>query len=103
VLAVRQVADGRRYVHPRLGADLLATDAEKSGRPVGPGGELSARETDVLRLLAQGYTNAQAAEKLSASVRTIETHRAHIQQKLGIRTRAELVRAARESGLLAGP
>ena len=100
VLAVRQVAEGRRYVHPRLGADLLTPDAGESDRPAGPGGELSERETDVLRLLAQGYTNAQAAAELYVSVRTIETHRAHVQQKLGLRTRAELVRAAREAGLL---
>lgn len=102
VLAVRQVAIGQRYVHPRLGADLLTAADEADDRPGGPGGELSDREIEVLRLLAQGYTNAQAADTLFVSVRTIETHRAHVQQKLGVSTRAELVRAARESGLLDG-
>ena len=98
VLAVRRVAAGDRYVHPSLGAALVANDNRPSAS--GPGGALSGRETEVLRLIAQGYTNAQAAQELFVSVRTIETHRAHIQQKLGVRSRAELVRAAREAGLL---
>lgn len=100
VLAVRQVADGRRYVHPRLGADLLAQATGEPGRPSGPGGELSDRELDVLRLIARGYTNAQMADELHVSIRTIETHRAHIQQKLGVRTRSELVDAANAAHLL---
>lgn len=100
VLAVREVADGRRYVHPRLGADLLAQATNEPGRPSGPGGELSDRELDVLRLIARGYTNAQMADELHVSVRTIETHRAHIQQKLGVRTRSELVDAANAAHLL---
>jgi two-component system response regulator NreC len=103
VLAVRQVATGDRYVHPRLGAALLETADGDPTRLSGPGGELSEREQEVLRLIAQGYTNAQTADALIVSIRTIETHRAHIQQKLGLRTRAELVRAAREAGLLGEP
>jgi len=103
VLAVRQVAAGARYVHPRLGAALLDTPAGELTRIGGPGGELSEREQEVLRLIAQGYTNAQAADSLIVSIRTIETHRAHIQQKLGLHTRAELVRAARGAGLLDEP
>ena len=54
----------------------------------------------MLRLIALGLTNAEIAERLYVSVRTVETHRAHIQQKLDIRSRAELVRFARETGLL---
>lgn len=100
VLAVRHVASGEQYVHPRLGAALVANENRPGAS--GPGGMLSDREGEVLRLIAQGYTNAQAAEELFVSVRTIETHRAHIQQKLGVRSRAELVRAAREAGLLDG-
>ena len=97
--AVRQVASGSRYVHPRLGAELL--DASGSGDTVGgPGGRLSAREVDVLTLLAQGFTNSQVADRLYVSVRTIETHRAHIQQKLGIKGRSGLVRFALETGLI---
>ena len=77
----------------RLGA-RLAAEAE-------PGkGDLSERETDVLRLIALGHTNAEIAEKLFISVRTVETHRAHIQQKLGASSRAELVSNALSRGLI---
>jgi two-component system, NarL family, response regulator NreC len=98
VLAIRQVASGEEYVHPRLGAALLNPSA--AGRAAGPGGELSEREVEVLHLLALGHTNAEIATELYVSVRTVETHRAHIQQKLGIKARADLVRYALERGLL---
>ena len=101
VEAVRQVAAGRQYVHPVLGAALLAPDLGYP-RPHGPGGDLSERETIVLRCVALGLTNPEIAAQLFVSVRTVETHRAHIQQKLDIRTRAELVRFARDAGLLEG-
>lgn len=100
VQAVRQVGAGKQYVHPTLGAALLATDAATT-RPAGPGGELSEREVEVLGLIAVGLTNAEIAERIFVSVRTVETHRAHIHQKLNVRTRAELVRIAREAGVLA--
>jgi two-component system, NarL family, response regulator NreC len=99
VLAVRTVAAGRQYVHPTLGAQLLAP-AGAGPQLRGPGGELSEREIDVLRLVALGRTNAAIAEELYISVRTVETHRAHITQKLGARSRAELVDAARRAGIL---
>lgn len=99
VQAVRQVAAGKQYVHPSLGAALLAPDAA-TARPAGPGGELSEREVEVLTLIANGLTNAEIAERLFVSVRTVETHRAHIHQKLNVRTRAEIVRVAREAGIL---
>jgi two-component system response regulator NreC len=99
VQAVRTVAGGGQYVHPSLGAALLAPETA-GARLGGPGGELSEREVDVLRLVALGLTNAEIAEQLFVSVRTVETHRSHIHQKLGIRSRAELVRLAREAGLL---
>jgi two-component system response regulator NreC len=99
VQAVRQVAKGRQYVHPTLGAALLAPDAA-TARPAGPGGELSEREVEILGFIANGLTNAEIAKQLYVSVRTVETHRAHIHQKLDVRTRAELVRIAREAGLL---
>lgn len=98
VLAIREVASGREYVHPRLGAALLSPVA--AGRVAGPGGELSEREVEVLRLVALGHTNAEIAGELYVSVRTVETHRAHVQQKLGIKARADLVHYAREHGLL---
>jgi two-component system, NarL family, response regulator NreC len=99
VLAVHQVAAGEEYVHPRLGAALLGSGTD-GPRAAGPGGELSDRELAVLRLVALGYTNAEIAAELYVSVRTVETHRAHVQQKLGIKARAELVRYARDQGLL---
>ena len=99
VQAIRQVAAGRQYVHPSLGAALLAPDAQPP-RLGGPGGDLSDRELEVLSLIALGLTNAEIAERLYVSVRTVETHRAHIHQKLNVRSRAELVRLARDAGLL---
>lgn len=93
--AVRRAAVGETYLNPRLGARLAS--APKSGRP----DELSEREVDVLRLIALGHTNAEIAEQLSLSVRTVETHRAHIQQKLRLSSRAELVRYVFDQGLLA--
>lgn len=100
VLAIRRVASGGEFVDPSLGAALLAPGAGPTPRPGGPGGDLSQRELDTLRLVGLGYTNAQIAERLCVSVRTVETHRAHLQQKLGLRTRADLVTYARQHGLL---
>jgi len=94
--AVRRVAEGGTYLNPALGARLATTPE----RPSGPPGDLSGREAQVLRLIALGHTNAEIAEQLFLSVRTVETHRAHIQQKLGRSTRAELVRYALDKGLL---
>jgi two-component system response regulator NreC len=95
VEAVRRVAAGATYLHPRLGA-MLATAPE----PAGPPDDLTQREVDVLRLIALGHTSAEIAQELFLSVRTIETHRAHIQHKLGRSTRAELVRYALDRGLV---
>lgn len=93
--AVHRAAVGETYLNPRLGARLASSP--ESGRP----DELSEREVDVLRLIALGHTNAEIAEQLSLSVRTVETHRAHIQQKLRLSSRAELVRYVFDHGLLA--
>jgi two-component system, NarL family, response regulator NreC len=88
VQAVRSAAAGQTYLQPALGARMAAEpDAE-------PADALSPREREVLRLIALGHTNAEIAEQLFLSIRTVETHRAHIQQKLGISGRAELVRYA---------
>jgi two-component system, NarL family, response regulator NreC len=94
VEAVRRAAAGESYLNPRLGARIA------SEPPPGPPGGLSERETDVLRLIALGHTNAEIGEQLYLSVRTVETHRAHIQQKLGLSTRAELVGYALDQGLI---
>jgi two-component system response regulator NreC len=98
VQAVREVAAGGRYVHPELGARLVAAETEQLRRAEED--PLSEREGEVLRLLALGHTNQEIAKQLYISVRTAETHRAHIMQKLRLSTRAELVRYALEHGLL---
>jgi DNA-binding NarL/FixJ family response regulator len=98
VQAIREVAAGRRYVHPLLGARLAAAEAAAERRAqVDP---LSEREHEVLRLLALGHTNQEIAKILYISIRTAETHRARIMQKLGLKSRAEIVRYALESGVL---
>lgn len=93
--AVRRVAAGGTYLNPALGAALASAP-----EPEGPPDDLTDREVEVLRLIAFGHTNAEIAEQLYLSVRTVETHRAHIQQKLNRSTRAELVRYALEHGLV---
>jgi two-component system response regulator NreC len=93
--AIRLAAAGDTYLNPRLGAQIAAAlPAEES--------PLSTRERDVLRLIALGHTNTEIAEQLFLSTRTVETHRAHIQRKLDLTTRAELVRYALDNGLLQG-
>jgi two-component system response regulator NreC len=98
VAAIRDVAAGGRYVHPELGARLVA--AETAERRRAEEDPLSDREREVLRLLALGHTNQEIAKELYISVRTAETHRAHIMQKLRLSSRAELVRYALSEGLL---
>jgi len=98
VAAVREVARGGRYVNPELGARLLAAEADAERRA--DEDPLSEREREVLRLLALGHTNQEIAKQLFISVRTAETHRAHIMQKLRLASRAELVRYALAQGLL---
>ena len=97
--AIREVAKGGNYVDHQLGSRLAAYDvsamAAKEADP------LSDREREVLRLLALGHTNQEISKQLFISVRTAETHRARIMQKLRLTTRAELVRVAIERGLLA--
>lgn len=104
--AIQAVARGRMFL------DLPVEDAAAGGQTGGPylvGREvqpcvplrsLSRREREVLRRIAQGFTNLQVAEELSLSVKSIETYRARVLDKLGLRTRAELVRFAVGAGLL---
>ncbi len=98
VEAVRAAAAGRTYLHPSLGARIAAAPPEPSGPPDG----LTERELEILRLIALGHTNAEIGEQLYLSVRTVESHRAHIQQKLRLSTRAELVRYALDHHLVEG-
>ena len=94
--AVRAAAAGETYLNPKLGAQLAAGPAEPTGPPDG----LTEREVDILRLIGLGHTNSEIAEQLYLSVRTVETHRAHIQQKTGRTTRSELVRYALDHKLV---
>jgi two-component system response regulator NreC len=96
VQAIRAAASGGTWLNPELGARMAAAPAT----PTGPPGDLTERELDVLRLIALGHTNNEIAAQLYLSVRTVETHRAHIQQKLGMSSRAELVRYALDNDLI---
>jgi two-component system response regulator NreC len=97
VQAVRAAASGGTFLNPQLGARIAAAPAEPSGPP----DDLTEREVEILRLIAMGHTNSVIAEQLYLSVRTVESHRAHIQHKIRLTTRAELVHYALEHGLMA--
>jgi len=92
--AIRHVGSGERYVDPDLGAQLVVADQAAALDP------LSGRERDVLTLLALGYTNVEIGRKLFISVRTVDSHRAHLMRKLELETRAELVLFALSNGLI---
>ena len=94
VEAIRRASVGDSYLNPRLGARVAAEP------PPGPPDGLSDREVEVLRMVALGHTNAEIAEQLFLSVRTVETHRAHLQQKLRLGSRSELVRYALDHRLI---
>jgi two-component system response regulator NreC len=96
VQAVRMAANGETYLQPALGARLASQPSEAAGPP----DDLTEREVEVLRLIALGHTNSEIGEQLFLSVRTVESHRAHIQQKTGRSTRAELVAYARDHKLV---
>jgi len=96
VEAVRRAAAGETYLNPQLGARMAAEPLA----PAGPPDDLSEREVEVLRMIALGHTNAEIAEHLYLSIRTVESHRAHIQQKLRRSSRADLVRYALDHGLV---
>jgi two-component system, NarL family, response regulator NreC len=96
VQAIRLAAKGETYLQPALGARLASLPSE----PKGPPDDLTEREVEVLRLIALGHTNSEIAEQLFLSVRTVESHRAHIQQKTSRSTRAELVAYARDHKLI---
>jgi two-component system response regulator NreC len=95
VQAVRMAREGRTYLNPELGARMAAEPP-----PSGPPDGLTERELEVLRMIALGHTNTEIAGQLYLSVRTVESHRAHIQQKIRRSTRAELVRYALDHKLI---
>ena len=105
ISAIQAVLRGEIYVHSAMTRALLSdlVSRDDSARGVGgadPWETLSERETGVLRLVARGHTNADIADRLSLSVKTVETYRARGMEKLGLRTRAQLVQAAMDNGLL---
>jgi two-component system response regulator NreC len=96
VQAVRIAADGGTFLNPQLGARIAAQPSHKDGPP----DDLTEREVEILHLIALGHTNSEIAGKLFLSVRTVESHRAHIQQKIRLTTRSELVRYALDHGMV---
>ena len=105
VRAIRAVAAGGTYVDPSLAGSLLADTASRVPRAAGAEssrrlGELTGRETEVLRLVARGHSNKEIAAALEISVKTVETHKANAMTKLGLRTRAAVVRFAMDEGWL---
>ncbi len=98
--ALETVAQGELYIHPSMVRALIAEAAPTLPVRKADMEGLSPREMDVLRLIVQGYTNHQMAEELNISVRTVESHRANLMNKLNVRSRVELVRYARARGLM---
>ena len=96
VRAVRAVARGSTYVQPEIGGLIAGLEHTRTNNL----DQISEREVEVLRLVAHGYTSREVADMLVLSIRTVESHRRHLQNKLSCRTRAELVRYAIEHGLL---
>ncbi len=94
--AVHAASRGETYLNPRLGAQVAAAPPE----PTGPPDDLTEREVEILRLIALGHTNSEIASRVYLSVRTVEAHRAHIQQKTGCSSRPELVRYALDHGFV---
>lgn len=99
ITAIHAVMRGELYVHPAMTRALLPEQPTATPAPSGLVEPLTTREVDVLRLIVRGYTNRQMADQLNLSVRTVESHRANLMDKLGLHSRVELVRWATENGL----
>jgi two-component system response regulator NreC len=102
--ALRLIGAGALYVDPEAASHLdtlLARPAQRFGKKGAP--ELSPRETEVLRLIAQGFSNKEIANQLGITVKTVETHRSRSMDKLGLQSRAAIVRLALERGWLQDP
>lgn len=98
--AIRAVAAKGVYVDARVAGKLLSSFGQVRATPVNVRGELSERETEVMRLIAQGFTNKEISAQLSVSVKTVETYKARSMEKLGLRSRVDIVRLATERGWL---
>ncbi len=103
VRAVRNVSAGKTYIDPSLGAHLLPT-AGRSSAPAQPrSANLTDRELEIAKLIVEGYSNKEIAAELQISVKTVETHKAKVMEKLGFRSRVHLVRFAIDQGWLKTP
>jgi two-component system, NarL family, response regulator NreC len=100
IFAIHTILRGDLYVDPSLVRRLLSDETPPAVAQPKSTEALTPRETEVLKLIVQGYTNRQIGEELNISVRTAESHRANLSEKLGLHSRVELVRYARENGLI---
>jgi DNA-binding NarL/FixJ family response regulator len=100
ISAIRMILRGELYVDPSMVRKLLSDDIAPAAQTHQPAEALTPRETEVLKLIVQGYTNRQIGEELNISIRTAESHRANLSEKLGLHNRVELVRFAKEHGLI---
>jgi DNA-binding NarL/FixJ family response regulator len=100
ISAIRVILRGDLYVDPAMVRGLLDESQQTREKPKEPGEPLTRRETEILRLIVEGNTNRQIGQELNISVRTVEGHRANIADKLGMHSRVELVRYARQHGLI---
>ncbi len=100
ISAINIILRGDLYIDPSMIRTLLDENATPAKAQSESTEVLTQRETEVLRLIVQGYTNRQMGEALNISVRTVEGHRANVSEKLGLHSRVELVRYAREHGLI---
>lgn len=99
ISAIHAVLMDELYVHPKMIRTLLAKPEGQKPAAIPPDEVLTPREMEILLRIVQGYTNRQIAEELSLSIRTVEGHRSNLTEKLGLHSRVELVRYAREHGL----
>ena len=100
ISAIRTILRGDLYVDPSMVRSLLEESQNPKVNQKYPTESLTQRETEILRLIVEGYTNRQIGQELNISIRTVEGHRANISDKLGLHSRVELVRYARQNGLI---
>lgn len=100
ILAIRAVMSGGVYIDPRIASQLMNPFTQGQARAAASTPALSDRESSVMRLVARGYTNKEVASDLDISVKTVETYRARSMEKLGLKSRVDLIRIATERGWL---
>ena len=100
ISAIRSVNRGEMYIHPKMIRSLISTEKKADEQNKEFPEALTSREKEVLKLIVQGYTNRQVADELTISIRTVEGHRANLTDKLGIRSRVQLLRYAKDHGLV---